>query len=191
MPCIPGSSLASLSSLSALHSLIISQCIGTCALLWLSCLYSDEQSSHHSSSFLGPLGFLTKQDTSLLSHFLLGQWEQKMQSPRRILQHIDHVPGDEWDVSTTVHELFTSKTSKGISALLAGQGNHAPCDLNKVFKKLGADNWELGKQEGELKKQVPLPKEFFKLKLEPVEFDLKPLPLAHAKEVKLFHSHPI
>lgn len=84
-----------------------------------------------------------------------------------------------------------SKTSKGISALLAGQGNHAPCDLNKVFKKLGADNWELGKQEGELKKQVPLPKEFFKLKLEPVEFDLKPLLLAHAKEVKLFHSQPI
>lgn len=103
--CVMQSWLPSLSSLSALHSLIISQCISTRAFLWLSCLYGDEQSSHHNSSFLGPLRFLSKQETSLLSHFLFAQWEQKMQSSRRILQqHIAHVPGDEWDISTTVHE---------------------------------------------------------------------------------------
>lgn len=64
-----------------------------------------------------------------------------MQSSRRILQqHIAHVPGDEWDISTTAHELFMSKTSEGISALLVSQGNHAPCGLKKVFKKLAADS---------------------------------------------------
>lgn len=97
------------------------------------------------------------------------------------------MPGDEWDISTTVCE-----TGKGTLEFLISHGNHAPCDLNEVFKKLGADSWKLTEQGDRLKEQPPLLKGFFlKLKLEAVEYELKPLPLAHAREVYLFQSHPL